>query len=134
MLEFIQCIAKCVQEDGITDMKESESFSLIVDESTDVSVLKQLVIYGRCVVNGELMSHFFGVRDLFNGTAGTIKTSMLQFLADVGLSLNNVSSFGSDGASVMAGRRAGVATQLQRVNSGIVSIHCVAYRLALAVS
>ena len=34
----------------------------------------------------------------------------------------------------MTGRQNGVATRLQRANSGIVSIHCVAHRLALAVS
>ena len=134
MSEFVQCIAKCIQETIISDMQQSDSISLMVDESTDVSVLKQLVIYGRCVVDGELKSHFLGMRDLFNGTAETIETSLLQFLQDVGLSLSNVSSFGSDGASVMTGSKTGVATRLQRVNSGIVSIHCVAHRLALAVS
>ena len=71
--------------------------------------------------------------DLFNGIAETIETSSVQFLQDVGLSLSNVSSFGSDGASVMTGRQNGVATRLWRINSGIVSIHCVAHRLALAV-
>ena len=50
------------------------------------------------------------MRDLFNGTAETIETSLLQFLQDVGLSLSNVSSFGSDGASVMTGSKTGVAT------------------------
>ena len=45
-----------------------------------------------------------------------------------------MSSFGSDGASMMTGRQNGVATRLQRASSGIVSIHCVAHCLALAVS
>ena len=134
MSEFVQCLCKCIQEDVISDMQQSDSIALMVDESTDISVLKQLVIYGRCVVDGELKSHFLGIKDLFNGTAETIETSLLQFLQDVGLSLSNVSSFGSDGASVMTGRQNGVATRLQRVNSGIVAIHCVANRLALAVS
>ena len=43
----------------------------------------------------------------------------------------NVSSFGSDVASVMTGSE-GVATHLKRLNSNIISIHCVAHRLALA--
>ena len=106
----------------------------MADQSTDVSVLKQLVIYGRCVVDGKLSSHFFGMRDLFSGTAETIEISLVQFLQDVGLNLSNVSSFGRDGASVMTGRQNGVATRLRRINSGIVSIHCVAHHLALAVS
>ena len=115
----------------VSDMLQSDSISLMVDESTDVLVLKQQVIYGRCVVDGELRSHFLGMKDLINGTAETIETSLVQFLQYVGL---NVSSFGSNGASVMTGRQNGVATQLWRMNSGIVSIHCIAHCLELAVS
>ena len=42
--------------------------------------------------------------------------------------------FGSDGASVMVGRRAGVATLLKQSNPEMIAIHCVAHRLALAVA
>lgn len=42
--------------------------------------------------------------------------------------------FGSDGASVMVGRRAGVATLLKQSNPELIAIHCVAHRLALAVA
>ena len=34
----------------------------------------------------------------------------------------------------MTGRREGVATCLRRLNNGIISVHCVAHRLALAAS
>ena len=34
------------------------SYGIMVDESTDVSVLKQLVLYGRAVVKGELKTRF----------------------------------------------------------------------------
>ena len=107
----------------ISDMLQSDGISLIVDESTDISALKQLVIYGRCAVDGELRSHFLGMRNLFNGTAEIIETSLVHFLQDVGLILSNVSNFGSDGARVMTGRQKYVATRLQRVNSDFVSIY-----------
>lgn len=51
-----------------------------------------------------------------------------------GLSIENISSFGSDGASVMVGCRSGVATQLRACNRQMVSVHCVCHRLALASS
>ena len=84
--------------------------------------------------DGELRSHFLGMRDLFNGTAETIETTLVQFLQEVGLRLSNVSSFGSNGASMRTGRQNGVATRLQRTYSGIVSIHCVTHCLPLAMS
>ena len=43
-----------------------------------------------------------------------------------------MSSFGSDGASVMTGCREDVATCLKWLNNNIISIHCVAHWLALA--
>ena len=41
---FVQCLSKCIK-DVVSDMLESDSISLMVDRSTDISVLKQLVIY-----------------------------------------------------------------------------------------
>ena len=40
--------------------------------------------------------------------------------------------FGSDGASVMTGRKSGVATRLKHRQPKLIAIHCVAHRLALA--
>ena len=39
--------------------------------------------------------------------------------------------FGSDGAPVMTGRLNGVAKQLQDKFPAIISVHCIAHRLAL---
>lgn len=43
-----------------------------------------------------------------------------------------MSSFVSDGASVMTGRHAGVATLLRSKNTQIIAVHCICHRLALA--
>ena len=75
-----------------------------------------------------------GIRDIVDGRAATIKKCILDFLHDTRFDINDVSSFGSDGASVMTGCREGVATQLKCLNKNIISIHCVAHRLALASS
>ena len=115
-------------------MHESSNISIMVDESTDVAVFKQLVVYGRGVMGGKLECHFLGIRDLPDGRAVTIEKSLSTFLQDINFHVTDISSFGSDGASVMTGRREGVATLLKRINNNIISIHCVAHRLALATS
>lgn len=48
-------------------MHLSDGIGLMIDESTDVAVLKQMVISGRGVVKGELECHFFEVTDLADG-------------------------------------------------------------------
>ena len=55
-------------------------------------------------------------------------------MTDKQLVFNRLMGFGSDGASVMIGRRTGIATRLKQRNPYLVAIHCVAHRLALACS
>lgn len=47
-----------------------------------------------------------------------------------GVELSKVMGFGSDGASVMMGRRGGVVAKLKEENPNLIGIHCVAHRLA----
>lgn len=70
ILEFLETLHNCIK-DVMNRMHKSESISLMMDEST--SILKQLVIYGRGVVEGELECHFLRIRNLFNGQAVTIE-------------------------------------------------------------
>lgn len=56
--EFLEVIDGLVAEEILNDMRGSNVFSIMVDESTDVSVLKQLVLYGRAVAKGKLKTRF----------------------------------------------------------------------------
>ena len=107
----------------------------MVDESTDISVTKQLVLYGRYVSeSGEPRSTFLRIVDLVDGTAERIEEAIRAYMTDKQLTFSRLMGFGSDGASVMTGRRAGVGTRLYRSNPYLIAIHCVAHRLALACS
>lgn len=56
--EFLDVINGLVEEEVLLNMKGSASFGIMVDASTDVAVLKQLVLYGRTVVSGQLITKF----------------------------------------------------------------------------
>ena len=130
--EFFEVIDGIVLEDVLHDMQESTAFSIMVDESTDVSILKQLVIYGRAVAGGKLKTRYLKIIDIDDGKAVTIVDALTAYLHSAGLHLNHMSSFGSDGASVMTGCRGGVATLLRRESSEMIAVHCICHRLALA--
>ncbi len=49
------------------------------------------------------------------------------------MELSRVITLGSDGASVMMGKRAGVGALLRRESAFSIQVHCVAHRVALAV-
>ena len=45
--ELLQCLGLVIEEKIILEMQSSDSFALMTDESTDIAVLKQLVLVGR---------------------------------------------------------------------------------------
>ena len=130
--EFLEIIDAIVNEAVLHDIKKCKFFSIMVDESTDVGVQKQLVLYGRTVVEGRLSTRFLKLIDLADGKAFTITQSLVAYLQSVELSIDSLSSFGSDGAAVMTGRRSGVAARLCEMNAQIIPVHCICHRLALA--
>ena len=71
---------------------------------------------------------------LQDGKAASIMAAIESYFTQNLLSINQVSSFGSDGAAVMIGCHTGVSTLFQRQNSNLLSINCICHRLALASS
>ena len=94
--------------------------------------MKELIVYVRYVLDGELKVRYFKINDLSDGSAATIEQELLSMCQQADLSMHKVVGFGSDGASVMVGRKTGVATRMKSHNPAIISVHCVAHRLALA--
>ena len=129
--EILQCISLVIEEQILSDLQSNDLFSLMTDESTDIAVLKQLVLVGR-YVTGSRIKTFLCITDIPNGTAKTIKETILKFLNEKSLDITKLCAFGSDGASVMTGRLSGVAVRLTHHSSRMIAVHCVNHRLELA--
>ena len=78
-------------------------------------------------------TRFLSMKELQKADADSIVQCLLDTLTEHGLDLNKCTGLGSDGASVMAGIHSGVSTQLRHLQPTLISVHCVAHRLALAV-
>ena len=72
--------------------------------------------------------------ELADGRTETIEKVLLPCLDNYGLRIDKVSGLGRDGASVMVGRKSGVATWLKRNNPSMLSIYCINHRLVLGAS
>lgn len=135
---FIQEVVTClgdVLSDGIfEEVRASPFFSLMTDETTDVAVVKEVVIYVRYLdQQRQIRTAFVGTVEACNGEANTIKNILTEFCLDNNLDLEHkFVAFGSDGAPVMIGRHNGVAALLKRVVPWLIANHCVCHRLALA--
>ena len=129
--DFLHCLSTVI-EDLLTLLKQSSFYALMIDESTEVSVLKQSVLVARYITDTEgVKTSFLNVADIFDGTAETNEAAILKYLDNKSLEVSKLQGFGSDGAAVMTGRHTGVATHL-KARTQMISIHCVNHRLALA--
>ena len=129
---FQEAIAAVVDEDLDRDLSQSEFYSLLIDESTDIATDHNLVMYLRYVLNGEVQSRFLGLIELPGGTVPQIVDVILKVFTSRGISLEKLCGVATDGANVMVGCRTGVTTQLKGKNPFVLSIHCIAHRLVLA--
>lgn len=130
--ELLQCLSLVIEEKILSDLQHSDLFSLMTDESTDIAVLKQLVLVGRYLTDDGIKTSFLCITDIPNGTAETIEGAMLKFIGEKTLQISRLCAFGSDGASIMTGRLSGVAVRLMRHSPTMIAVHCVNHRLALA--
>ena len=102
----------------------------MTDESTEPAILKQLVLVAWCMTEEGVKASFLPIQDINDRRIETIEIAILKSLES--LDMTQLCGFGSDGASVMTGRLNGVAARLKRHSPRMISVHCVAHRIALA--
>ena len=132
--EFVQVVSDQIKQKQLQQVSSSPFYSVMIDESTDVAILKEMVVYARYISDGDVKTTFLHISELFNGKADTIESSLLACLEENDLPLSKLVGLGTDGASVMTGRHNGVAARLKRRQPILTGIHCLCHRLALAVA
>uniref|UniRef100_A0A3B3CDZ6 DUF4371 domain-containing protein n=1 Tax=Oryzias melastigma TaxID=30732 RepID=A0A3B3CDZ6_ORYME len=110
---------------------------VLIDESTTISGKAVLVVCLRSAISGEEPDTiFFELIQLQGTSAKDITDALLKCLQQNGFELqflqDHLLAFG-DGASVMLGRKAGVAAQLCHIFPNLFVLHCSNHRLELAV-
>lgn len=128
-----EAIAMTIKSDIDDRIASSRYVGLVVDETTNITVEKMLIIYLTLQRKGEPETVFIGNHVINSGTAECIIEKIKDVLSGRGVVMARVVGLGSDGANVMVGRKAGVAQQLRQNDCPyLVNIHCGAHRTALA--
>ena len=83
MQEGIQALAEVVSWDIVKSLQASPFFALSVDETTDVTITKQLIVYCHYIVEGEVKTSFLRIAELPNGLAVTISEKTLQICSEL---------------------------------------------------
>lgn len=132
-IRAIECsISECLKCDILKQLETSPWYSICIDESTDVSVTQSIIVYVKYINAGQLFTKFLKLKELTHATAAGIFEATMSVLREYNLDVEKMSAIGTDGAAVMLGERNGVAVKFKECNKSIISIHCVAHRLALA--
>ena len=99
-----ESICSVLTESLVSDIKSSPVYSIMLDESTDISVEKKLSICVRYVKLGEPLTIFLCNLDLPDGCAHTIISKVVEPFDKLGIELPNCTSLPTDGAVVMMGQ------------------------------
>ena len=129
-------IGEVLKQYCLEKIKQVDSFGLLADETSDVSVLEQLIMFVKFVDYelGEPRTAFLPaecITDPSGPNAEVLTESILGVLKELELNINIMKSFVNDGASVMTGIHNGVAARLKRVNNVMLNFHCICHILEM---
>lgn len=111
-------------------------YSLIVDESTDVSCTKELAVVARFFSRSEkdFLTAFLGLVPVTDASAEGLFSELKALLDACKLNIKCCVGIGTDGASVMCGQHNSLYTKMKAENARLVLVKCVCHSLQLACS
>ena len=133
--ELLACLSDVAQKELTADIRSSPFIGLGLDESTDRSMEKHLVLIVRYVGRGgACCTAYLQCVKIADGKAVTVVDAVKEVAATYKFGMGKVVGLGTDGASMMASNLNGVIGLLTNDNPHLVFMKCVCHRLNLAVS
>ena len=123
-------------EEELTNDIGKNKFSLLLDESNDISVKKLLgisiIYYSHS--SRKIESTYLGIVQLEKCDGLSLIKALKQLLISKKVNINNCIAIGIDNASVMVGINHGVYTKLKQEYPHLTLIKCVCHSIQLAMS
>ena len=116
-------------------LQSASFFTMMADETTEVSNIEQVVVCLRWVSEKfEVEEEFIGLYEVASTGAEVIYGAIADVLLRLNLSISKVSGQCCDGAATMSGRKSGVVTRLCSAEPRAVFTHCYVHSLNLVCS
>jgi len=111
-------------------------FSIIMDETTDQSSIKQCALTVVYIDNttGTVKTNFFDMYEVKSSTAEDLYTGMKNCLESKNIPLQNFVGFSSDTTNVMVGQYNSVFSHIKRNHPQVACIKCSCHMVHLAAS
>ena len=130
---FISVMSEMIDANLVKKAADSPVITVLTDESTDIVINHRLAINIRVVnpIDMQPSTHFLTDVQLLDGKGSSIFAAIKKELETRGIPLKKVYGLGTDGASVMTGRKTGLTGHFLRENPHLANTHCGAHRVAL---
>uniref|UniRef100_A0A669EY62 DUF4371 domain-containing protein n=1 Tax=Oreochromis niloticus TaxID=8128 RepID=A0A669EY62_ORENI len=129
--DIIKALATSVRRVIQAEIQECETFSIMMDETTDVSHTEQVSFVVRYVHNMEIKERFLQVCNVESTTGNALEKLVIALLKENNLKIDNIRGQGYDGAANMSGRFKGLQSRIQKKNPKALYVHCQAHCLNL---
>lgn len=132
--DLVNICADIVKDELIKDLNQASAWSILADETADISGTEQLSIGVRFLKENTVREEFLGFVPLENLGAESVAKSIVKFIKENKLKATTLVGQGYDGCAVMAGREGGVQKILREEFPLANFFHCSSHRLNLVVN
>lgn len=138
--QIIDACHEIIKSKIVEEIKSAKFFSVLADETTDVSTQEQFTLCVRYVKNDSskqaycIVENFLQFMPLEKLTGEYLASKVLEGLIDSGLDVNYLRGQGYDGASSMSGAFNGTQAYVREKCPKAIYVHCVSHSLNLAIS
>ncbi|XP_014461093.3 52 kDa repressor of the inhibitor of the protein kinase [Alligator mississippiensis] len=134
--EIIQKSAIIIRSKLVNEINESGFFTVLADETTDISNTEQMSVCVRYVREEPLIvcEVFLGFLPVYDLTGASLATTLLDFLTKCGLDLTKLRGQSYGGATSTSGRVNGVQAHIKSDFPAAVYSHSVSHALNLAIA
>lgn len=115
-------------------INSAKCFTILADETTDISTLEQLSIGVRYIYEKQIREDFLQFVPVYDLTGKSLAKTILASLKNFGIKTEYLRGQGYDGASSMSGKFNGTKSFVQEAHPTAVYVHCASHSLNLAIS
>ena len=134
MNEILGMVSHAVLGDLVKEVQVAKCFSIICDETTDISTMEQLSVCVRYVDSAWAIKEvFLGLHAAPKCDLETLTTIVKSCLLSLNIPLRNCRGQAYDGASNMKGNFGGVQARIKESNKSTVYVYCMGHYLSLLV-
>lgn len=127
--DLIKALAISVKRVIREEIQESKIFSILLDETTDVSHTEQVSFVVRYVHNMKIKERFIQVCNVHSTSRDALENLVMVLLEENDLKIEDIRGQGYDGAANMSGHYKGLQSRILKQNPKALYVHCQAHCL-----